>query len=119
MIERQKDAGDRVVLAVTTFPNEDIAGQIGTHLVDSQLVACVNMLPGATSIYRWKENVETETEVVGIMKTTERTLEKLEAELQEKHPYDEPEFVVLAVEAGSAGYLGWVREETRVDKPGS
>lgn len=118
-MKRQKDAEDRVVMAITTFPNDEIARQIGTQLVESQLVACVNILPGATSIYRWKGAVETENEVIGLLKTRKECLENLENWLQENHPYEEPEFVVVPVEAGAAGYLGWVRQETRVDKSGS
>ena len=119
MIERQKDADLKVVVVVTTFPDECVGRQIGTRMVGSQLIACINLLPGVSSIYQWKGKVETDSEVIGIMKTSEANLERLEAWLQENHPYAEPEFVVISVEAGSSGYLNWVREQTPVDKPSS
>ena len=119
MIERQNDADDSVKLVITTFPNEEVARQIGTQLVEIQLAACVNLLPGVQSIYCWKGKVEKESEILGYIKTTNSRLEELEKWLQENHPYDEPEFVVVPIEAGSSGYLGWVREQTQVDKSGS
>ena len=121
MIERQNDAIDRVVLVISTFADNDTARQFGTTVVESQLAACVNVIPGATSIYRWKGKVEEESEVVAIMKTTVAGLVELEAFLQKNHPYDEPECIVLPIEAGSKGYLDWVRGgvrgQTKVDKP--
>ncbi len=109
MIERQNDATDRAVLVISTFADNETARQFGTTVVESQLAACVNLIPGATSIYRWKGKVEEESEVVAIMKTTAAKLVELEAFLQKNHPYDEPECIVLPIEAGSKGYLDWVR----------
>ena len=121
MIERQNDAIDRVVLMVSTFADHDTARQFGTTVVESQLAACVNVIPGATSIYRWKGKVEEESEVIALIKTTADKLVELEAFLQKNHPYDEPECIVLPIEAGSTGYLDWVRGgvtgQTAVDKP--
>lgn len=111
MLERQNDAKEPVILVVTTFPNSDVARQIGTQLVESQLAACVNTIPGVTSIYRWKGKVENESEVIGLIKTTRDQLVHLETWLQENHPYDEPEMIAVEVEAGSTGYLDWVREQ--------
>ncbi|MEM7601753.1 MAG: divalent-cation tolerance protein CutA [Verrucomicrobiota bacterium] len=113
MIERQNDSPDRVVIGVTTFSDAEKARQFGTQLVEAQLVACVNLLPGVESIYRWKGDVEVEGECVMLMKMTASCVEGLEKYLQKHHPYEQPEFLVLSVEAGSTGYLGWVRENTR------
>lgn len=111
MLKRQNDARDPIILVVTTFPNAEVSGQIGTQLVESQLVACVNTIPGVTSFYRWKGKVENESEVIGLIKTTQDQLVHVEAWLQENHPYDEPEMIVLDVAAGSKGYLDWVTEQ--------
>ena len=120
MIERQNDAIDRAVLVVSTFAADDSARQFGTTAVESQLAACVNLIPGVTSIYQWKGKLEEESEVIALMKTTAEKLEELEAFLQKNHPYDEPEFIVVPIEAGSAGYLDWIRgtlmDQTAVDK---
>lgn len=116
MLERQNDAKIPVILVVTTFPNPEVAGQIGTQLIESQLAACVNTIPGVTSIYQWKGRIENESEVVGLIKTTEDRLAELEAWIQENHPYDEPEMIVLDIETGSSGYLDWVREQVKASE---
>ncbi len=96
----------RVVLV--TFPNLDVARQIGTHLVESQLIACINLLPAVESIYRWEGRVISDQEVLGIIKTTVLNLAQVEAVTLELHPYATPEFIVLEVTAGSERYLDWV-----------
>ncbi len=121
MIERQNDANDRAVLVISTFADEDSARQFGTSVVESQLAACVNMVPGVSSIYRWQGKIEEESEVIALIKTTSGKLDELEAFLQKNHPYDEPECVVVPIEAGSKGYLDWLRGaitgQTALDKP--
>jgi len=97
-----------VLLAITTFPDAENARHIGTALVERQLAACVNLLPGATSIYRWEGNVCHETEVVALIKTTERARGRLEAALMDLHPYDCPELIFVPLAGGAARYLGWV-----------
>jgi|TARA_B110000305_G_C19436851_1_gene639480 periplasmic divalent cation tolerance protein len=120
MIERQNDAIDRAVLVVSSFADQDSARQVGTTVVESQLAACVNLVPGVTSIYQWKGKIEEEGEVIALIKTTAEKLIELEAFLQENHPYEEPEFIVVPIEAGSTGYLDWIRGsmtgQTAVDK---
>lgn len=110
MLERQNGTGRPVVIAITTFSKIAEARQFGAQLVEAQLIACVNLIPGVESIYRWKGKIEQDAEVIAVMKTTEDQLTELETWLQENHPYDEPEFLVLPVEAGAGGYLDWVRE---------
>jgi periplasmic divalent cation tolerance protein len=121
MIERQKDAIDKAIMVISTFANHDSARQFGTTAVESQLVACVNLIPGVSSIYQWKGKIEEEAEVIALMKTSEGKLEALEAFLQENHPYEEPECIVVPIEAGSTGYLDWIRgavtDQTALDKP--
>lgn len=99
---------NNVLLAITTFPNAETARQIGTALVERQLAACVNLVDGAISIYRWEGRVCTENEVVGLIKTTKDACEQLESALLELHPYDCPELVFLPLAGGAAGYLEWV-----------
>ncbi len=109
MLERQNDTENSVVLVLTTFSDPEQARQIGTQLVESQLIACINLLPAVESIYQWKGDVEVEGELVGIMKTTRQRVEELETWIEENHPYEQPEFLVVPVEAGGSGYLDWVR----------
>ena len=112
MTERQNDA-DAVWLAITPFPNVEVARQIGTQLIESQLAACVNILPGVESIYSWKGKVEQDSELVGLIKTTVANWDRLEAWMAEHHPYEEPELIAIPVEKGSSGYLDWVRSSLR------
>ncbi|HRQ89723.1 MAG TPA: divalent-cation tolerance protein CutA [Bacteroidia bacterium] len=125
MIKGQNGTDTDVVILLTTFPNPEIARQIGTSWVESQLAACVNLLPSAESIYRWEGSTEVSAEVVAVVKTTRGRLGDLEKALRGQHPYELPECLVLAPESGSADYLAWVREstaswrETILDKPAS
>lgn len=112
MLERQNGTKSDLCVVITTFETIDSARQFGTHLIESQLAACVNLVPGVESIYRWKEKVEQENEIIALIKTRREKLDELERRFQEKHPYEEPEFVVIDVEAGSSGYLDWIRKNT-------
>tara|TARA_R110002096_G_scaffold29509_11_gene89000 strand:+ start:3762 stop:4088 length:327 start_codon:yes stop_codon:yes gene_type:complete len=107
------ESTDDCLLVFTTFPNSEIAQKLGTELVEKQLAACVNLLSPATSIYAWKGNLETETEIPAMLKTTRAAFPNLEAELRERHPYDVPEIIAVPIEAGSADYLAWIREQVR------
>lgn len=101
---------ETVVIALLTFPDESTARQIATILVERQLAACVNLLPGATSIYRWQGKVCSEGEVVGLAKTTRGRVEGLKSAVVELHPYECPELVVVEAADGLAAYLDWVRK---------
>ena len=111
---------DKAVLVYTTFPSVQAAEEAGAHLVDAGLAACVNILPGMVSIYRWEGARQRDTEVVMIVKTVRALAERVMDEMREKHPYDTPALLVLPVEAGSAAYLAWIGKETaaRVTREG-
>lgn len=100
-----------VMVVLCTFPNPDVARQIGTLMVKRQLAACVNLVPGVESIYEWEGRVCEETEVLGVFKVTSERVEGLKVALGEAHPYEVPEVVGLPVTAGSAPYLDWVRNQ--------
>ena len=96
-----------------TFPSAEKARQIGTHLVEKQYAACINMLPGVESFYRWEGKFCHEQEVLMVIKTSRRSFPTMSAELKSLHPYDEPEIVAMPVADGSAGYLSWLLDQTR------
>jgi len=102
-----------VVLVLTTMPDAERAEAFARTLVDERLAACVNVHGPMTSVYRWKGEIEREAERQVVVKTTRGRLAALEARLRSLHPYELPEFLVVAVEDGSAAYLKWVREEQR------
>jgi len=95
-------------LVLTTAANKAEAERLARTLVEERLIACATMVPGAESIYRWQGAVEQAAEVLVLMKTTAERVTALEARLHALHSYETPEFLVLAVEGGSAGYLGWL-----------
>ncbi|MCV6574722.1 MAG: divalent-cation tolerance protein CutA [Cohaesibacter sp.] len=101
-------AASDVIFLYGTCPDDAIARQIGASLVRLKLVACVNILPGMTSLYRWQGKVEETQEVVFIAKAKRQHYEEIARRFAKLHPYDEPALVVLGVETGLPGYLGWV-----------
>ena len=96
----------RVVLV--TCPSTDTAAAVARTLVEEGLAACGNVLPGLRSIYRWEGKVHDEPEVLLVLKTTAPRFEALRARVVALHPYEVPEVLSLAVDAGHAPYLAWV-----------
>lgn len=96
----------RIVL--TTVANLDDARSLGRALVEERLAACATLIPGIESVYRWKGELETSSEVQLLLKTSTAKLAALESRLLELHAYETPEFLVLPVETGSRQYLAWM-----------
>ena len=91
-----------------TCPVGPVAETLATTLVDEQLAACVHLMPGATSIYRWQGKRETSHETVLIIKTRQEVYGKLEQRIKALHPYEVPEILLVKVEAGLPSYLAWM-----------
>lgn len=106
---------ETVIVALMTFPDETTARQIATTLVERQLAACVNLVPGATSVYRWQGKVCTEGEVAGLAKTTQARLPALKEALRQLHPYECPELVAWEAVDGLEAYLDWVGQSLGQD----
>jgi len=98
----------RVVLV--SGPDRETMRALCRALVEERLVACANLVDGATSVYRWEGSIEETGECLAILKTTEPRLAALEARVLALHPYEVPELVILPVSGGSASYLDWVRD---------
>lgn len=107
MVERNP-----VVVILVTAPDESVAGDLARRLVEERLVACVNVLPGLRSIYRWQGEVEEAGEVLMILKARRVDVGAVAERVEELHPYEVPEVIALEVTAGHAPYLDWVRSET-------
>ena len=101
-----------VVLVLTTIGAIEHAERLARQLVEERLASCVNLFPPMVSTYRWKGQVERDSEQQVIIKTTRDRLPALEARVKELHPYELPEFIVVPVEGGSQAYLDWVRAST-------
>ncbi len=95
-----------------TAADEDEAGRIGRALVAERLAACVNVIPGMRSFYRWQDEVQDDREVVVIAKTRETLLDALVARVKELHSYDCPCVVALPIVAGNPDFLDWIEAET-------
>ena len=100
---------DRVVVLSTVGTDGD-AVRIARALVERRLAACVNVVPGVRSVYRWKGRVEEDEERLLVIKTRRDRFEALREALVSLHPYELPEAIVLPVEAGHAPYLAWLDE---------
>lgn len=96
-------------LVLVTAPDSHTAEALARELVADRLVACVNVLPGITSYFRWEGRVEAEQEVLMVIKTTAERAGALETRIHERHPYDVPEFVALRAAQVAGPYLGWLR----------
>lgn len=108
------DAAARVVLV--TAPDAAVAESLVRRLVQEGVVVCGNIIPGITSIYRWKEAVEHEEESLIVFKTTVTGARRLVERVPELHPYEVPEVLVLPVEDGHLPYLDWVSDNVSIDE---
>ena len=96
------------LVVLLTVPNAETAEKLAEALVGERLAACVNVLDGVRSTYRWKGAVERDDELLCICKTTRAAFDQLRARVVELHPYEVPEVIALPVELGHAPYLAWI-----------
>lgn len=99
---------NELLVVLCTFPDSEMARQLGTDLVERQLAACVNLVPGVESIYRWQGKVESSREVLAVFKTTAAAYPAFAAALAALHPYDTPEIVALRPATVAETYRDWV-----------
>jgi periplasmic divalent cation tolerance protein len=97
---------DAVVCLITAPPAD--APKLAALAVESELAACANVMPLVHSIYRWQGAIQTDEESLLLLKTTSAAIPALERLLDEHHPYDTFELVVLDIAGGSASYLQWI-----------
>ena len=102
----------KLCTVLSTAPDKDIARKIAEALVNKKLAACVNLIDGVESIYRWQGKVQNDKEYLMIIKTTERLVEQAYNVMLKLHPYDVPEWLVQGIDAGSEPYLDWIRSST-------
>ena len=98
------------LVVFTTFAHEADAARVARVLVEERLVACAQLLPGARSIYRYKDAVEEQAEVVVMLKTRKQDWTALLSRLHELHPYETPECVAVRIAAGAPKYMAWLAE---------
>jgi periplasmic divalent cation tolerance protein len=96
-------------IVLVTVGNSEEGEKIARALVEERLAACVNIVPGITSIYRWDESIERDSELLLLAKTTDARLPELKQKVKALHSYEVPEILALPVTGGSEPYLAWLR----------
>ena len=101
---------EKILLALSTFPDAEIARRISNELVSERFAACANILSSVESIYRWKEKIESGNETLVFFKVSEHRQSAFQDKLRSLHPYDVPEVIFVPIESGLPEYLQWVSE---------
>ena len=99
-----------VISVYAVFANAEEASTIGRQMVEERLAACVNILPGVRSIYRWKGAIESADEVAAIFKTTDDQANALITRIAGLHSYDLPCIATWPIDKLLANYAAWVEE---------
>jgi periplasmic divalent cation tolerance protein len=106
-------SNERAVFVYTTYPSIVEAENAGRALVEQRLCACVNILPGMVSVYRWQDAIERAEEVVMIIKTRASLSEAVSTAVRQMHSYSTPALLVLPIEHVDASYFAWLMAETQ------
>lgn len=104
---------DEFLLVLCTCPGNTVAAEICTALIEQNLAACVNRVPGVKSWYRWEGQLQQDEEVLLLAKTTRARLGELEAMIHRLHPAELPEIIALPIVGGSEAYLRWIAAATQ------
>lgn len=107
-----------VLVVLTTAGSDEQAGQIASALVEERLAACVNILGGVASVYRWKGQVTRDDERLLLIKTTEPLFETVRTRIRALHSYELPEIIALRIAAGDDAALDWIRDAVSPSTPG-
>nr|VFK15749.1 MAG: divalent cation tolerance protein [Candidatus Kentron sp. LPFa] len=94
-----------------TCPNHDVAQEIAGALVEARLAACVNIVPGIQSVYRWQGKIEKDDELLLVIKTRQERIPELQRMIRQRHPDEVPEIIALPIASGSPAYLAWLGAE--------
>lgn len=105
------------IIVLSTIGGADEAERLAEQLVDRGLAACVNVIPGVVSIYRWKGRVERDEERLLLIKTREERFEALREAIVSLHPYEVPEVVALPIGVGHEPYLAWLDASVAKSEP--
>lgn len=104
---------DHPIMCFITAPNREEALQIGNALVEEKLAACVHLVPGLTSIYRWKGAICQDEEILLMAKSQYSQLNEIVRCVIEIHSYEVPEIVAIPIAGGSQAYLDWIKDSIR------
>lgn len=99
-------------IVLCTAPDPATAESLAQAVVAARLAACVNLIPGMRSIYRWQGAVHADNETLLLIKTRKDRFAALSAALRERHPYELPEIIAVPLSDGLPAYLAWVDQNT-------
>jgi periplasmic divalent cation tolerance protein len=103
---------DSYIIVYCTVPSLEIGTKIADDLVMGKCAACVNIIPGITSIYRWKGDICRDNELLLIIKSRNTLFGKIHDRIRALHPYEVPEIISCEISSGSEPYLKWITENT-------
>ena len=112
-MSRKIKSGAKVSVVLVTAPDVATARKLARAALRMRLIACANLIPKVESHYRWQGKLETGAEVLMVLKTADHRLAALERLIIAEHPYDAPEFIVLALSGGNRRYLDWLTQMTK------
>jgi periplasmic divalent cation tolerance protein len=101
------------LLVLTNLPDRDSAAKLAELLVERRLAACVSILAGCVSVYRWQGGIQHDDEHPLLIKTSQDRYAEVEAAIRAHHPYELPEIIAVSLSHGLPAYLQWVESETR------
>ncbi len=102
-----------VKLFYCTTDSQSSANELAASIVEQQLAACVNIIPGITSVYHWDNEIQHDQEWLLLIKTTDDMSEALKEAIMKIHPYDSPELISVDVTDGLPDYLQWVQDTVK------
>jgi periplasmic divalent cation tolerance protein len=102
---------DEPIVILCTVPSVEVGERIGRSLVEARLAACVNVIPGLTSIYRWQGEVQVDREAQLLVKTRASLREAVQEHVTRAHPYETPELLTLPTAGLSDGYRDWLTSQ--------
>ncbi len=105
-----------VLLVITNLPDAPSAARLAQQLIEKHAAACVTQLAPCVSTYRWKNKIETNSEVPLLIKTTQAAYPRLEQLIRAVHPYELPEIIAVSIAAGLPAYLDWIGSEVHLVK---
>ena len=104
---------EKYLMIVTTCPDAPVAEKIANALVDSSLAACVQIIPGIKSIFRWQGKLDSAAEFLLLIKTVAQNYAEIERLINDLHSYEVPEIIALPVTTGSRDYLAWIDDNSK------
>ena len=106
------------IIIFCTVDSEELGERIADALVEAREAACVNIVPGVRSIYRWEDKLCRDVELLLVVKSVAENFESVRERIRRMHTYQVQEVIAIPVTAGDADYLKWLRESVNAPSHG-